>query len=84
MMQVSLPSNRGTDAGSVAESNEATVTACNACLVLTESDQEMLAMKACITRRNDCKDSFVAASSSLKGKHCCYRGTMQYHQQYMS
>lgn len=46
MMQVSVPSDRGTDGGSVAESNEATVTACNVCLVLTESDQEMLAMKA--------------------------------------
>ena len=46
MMQVSLPSNRGTDGGSVAESNEATVTARNASLVLTASDQEMLAMKA--------------------------------------
>jgi hypothetical protein len=46
MMQVRLPSNRGIDGGSVAESNEASVTACNTCLVLTESDQEMLAMKA--------------------------------------
>lgn len=46
MMQVSLPSNRGTDGGGVAGSNEATVTACNACLVLTVSDQETLAMKA--------------------------------------
>jgi len=46
MMQVSLPRNRGKDAGSVAESNAAAVTACNASLVLTESDQEMLAMKA--------------------------------------
>ncbi len=45
MMQVSLPSNRGTDGGSVAESDEATFTACNACFVLTDSDQEMLAVK---------------------------------------
>ena len=41
-----LAKQHGTDGAAVAESNEATVTACNALPVLTESDQDMLAMKA--------------------------------------